>query len=124
MLQPCVSAQHFHTHLARYMQCMAEVRRLEEAKVAQMVDIVNDKARELLELCHATHIAPPEGLRHCIAEINSDARNPGAAADLLAKLVRMLAEVQVSGCVLGWDRYPGSIWVQHVSALSRQPYGK
>ncbi len=53
------------------------------------------QARELLELCASSHIAPPDGLRACISAINSDSRSPGAAADLLAKLMHMLAEVRV-----------------------------
>jgi hypothetical protein len=49
-----------------------------------------------MELCQATHVAPPEGLGPCIAAINAaEGRTPGAAADLLTKLVRMLSEVQV-----------------------------
>jgi len=49
-----------------------------------------------MELCQDTHIAPPEGLGACVATINApEGRSPGAAADLLTKLVRMLSEVQV-----------------------------
>jgi hypothetical protein len=48
-----------------------------------------------MSLCSEAHIAPPEALGHCIAALNApDGRTPGAAADLLSKLVRMLAEVQ------------------------------
>jgi hypothetical protein len=77
---------------------MYEVRRLEEAKVAQMVDLVMQKEQELLALCSATHIDPPEGLARFVEEISREGTipQPGAVADLLAKLVRMLAEVQVS----------------------------
>ncbi|KAI8473021.1 MAG: hypothetical protein J3K34DRAFT_457577 [Monoraphidium minutum] len=83
-------------HTRSLEKCMAEVRRCEDAKVAQMLEIVNGKARELVELCSDTHIAPPDGLGACIAAINApEGRSPGAAADLLTKLVRMLSEVQV-----------------------------
>ena len=80
------------------VQCMYEVRRLEEAKVAQMVDLVRDKEQELLALCAATHIDAPEGLARYVEEISREGTipQPGAVADLLAKLVRMLTEVQVS----------------------------
>ncbi|KIZ07743.1 hypothetical protein MNEG_0212 [Monoraphidium neglectum] len=83
-------------HTRSLEKCMAEVRRCEEAKVAQMLEIVNAKARELIDLCAETHIAPPGGLGPCIAALNApQGRSPGAAADLLTKLVRMLSEVQV-----------------------------
>lgn len=51
-----------------------------------------------MDLCRETHIAPPEGLGGCIVAINRpEGRSPGAAADLLTKLVCMLSEIQV-----GW----------------------
>lgn len=61
-----------------------------------------DKARELVELCAATHITPPDGLAAALAEVSGERRNPGAAADLLTKLVRMLAEVQVRAASAEW----------------------
>ncbi|GBF94150.1 hypothetical protein Rsub_07137 [Raphidocelis subcapitata] len=83
-------------HARSLERCMGEVRRCEDAKVARMLDIVNAKARELMSLCSEAHIAPPPALGHCIAAFNApEGRNPGAAADLLSKLVRMLSEVQV-----------------------------
>lgn len=55
------------------------------------------RARELLQLCSDTHIAPPAGVGSCLEAVNAPGgARRGAAADLLAKLVRMLAEVQVS----------------------------
>jgi len=50
---------------------------------------------ELTAMCRDSHVEQPEGLQEALVAINSEARNPGAAAELLAKLLHMLAEVQV-----------------------------
>lgn len=77
------------------LQCLAEVRRLEIVRTQQMVDLVNSKGAELRAMCADSHVAEPAGLVEALDAINSEDRNPGAAAELLAKLLHMLAEVQV-----------------------------
>lgn len=74
---------------------MAEVRRLEDVRAQQMVDLVHSKGAELHAMCAQSHVAPPTGLEEALTAIDSEDRNPGAAAELLAKLLHMLAEVQV-----------------------------
>eukprot|EP00878_Enallax_costatus_P027660 GHUV01029802.1.p1 GENE.GHUV01029802.1~~GHUV01029802.1.p1 ORF type:complete len:632 (+),score=237.56 GHUV01029802.1:325-2220(+) len=76
-------------------KCMSEVRRLEDVRTQQMVDLVNSKGAELRAMCRESHVAEPAGLVEALTAINSEDRNPGAAAELLAKLLHMLAEVQV-----------------------------
>jgi hypothetical protein len=80
---------------------MAEVRRLEDVRYQQMVDLVLSKGAELTAMCKESHVAEPAGLQEQLTAIVSNDRNPGAAAELLAKLLHMLAEVQVR---------PGSHW--------------
>jgi hypothetical protein len=87
-------------------QCMAEVRRLEDVRYQQMVDLVMSKGRELSAMCTDSHVAQPPGLNEALAAIDSNDRNPGAAAELLSKLLHMLAEVQVGlVCLLGPQRW-------------------
>lgn len=74
---------------------MAEVRRLEDVRYQQMVDLVLAKGAELSAMCTDSHVEEPAGLQEALAAIHSNDRNPGAAAELLAKLLHMLAEVQV-----------------------------
>jgi hypothetical protein len=74
---------------------MAEVRRLEDVRYQQMVDLVLAKGAELAAMCTDSHVAQPPGLSEALAAIDSNDRNPGAAAELLSKLLHMLAEVQV-----------------------------
>lgn len=74
---------------------MAEVRRLEDMRYQQMVDLVLAKGAELTALCKDSHVAEPAGLQEALIAIHSNDRNPGAAAELLAKLLQMLAEMQV-----------------------------
>ena len=84
---------------------MAEVRRLEDVRYQQMVDLVLSKGAELSAMCTDSHVAEPAGLQEALAAIHGSDRNPGAAAELLAKLLHMLAEVQVGfggAWVLGW----------------------
>lgn len=102
---------------------MAEVRRLEDVRYQQMVDLVLHKGAELQGLCAASHVAQPAGLEQALAEMRATTttctdeegvggmvleRNPGAAAELLAKLLHMLAEVQV--CT-DWILGVGVLWV-------------
>lgn len=82
-------------HGASLEKCMAEVRRLEDMRYQQMVDLVLAKGAELTALCKDSHVAEPAGLQEALTAIHSNDRNPGAAAELLAKLLQMLAEVQV-----------------------------
>lgn len=77
------------------MQCMSEVRRLEDVRTQQMVDLVHSKGAELSAMCAESHVDEPAGLADALTAINNEDRNPGAAAELLAKLLHMLAEVQV-----------------------------
>lgn len=81
-------------------QCQAEVRRLEGVQLQQMLDLINGRAQELRQLCADSHVAEPPGLSEALQEVNSGDRNPGAAADLLAKLFAMLGEVKVR--LAGW----------------------
>lgn len=86
---------------------MAEVRRLEDVRYQQMVDLVMAKGQELAAMCTDSHVAQPPGLDDALAAIDSNDRNPGAAAELLSKLLHMLAEVQV-GCVGGCNQGHGA----------------
>lgn len=91
-----VSIVHWiHPCLPLMLQCMSEVRRLEDVRAQQMVDLVNSKGAELQTMCAESHVAEPSGLVEALAAVNCEDRNPGAAAELLAKLLHMLAEVQV-----------------------------
>jgi len=74
---------------------MSEVRRLEDVRYQQMVDLVVAKGEELSALCGDSHVEEPAGLQDALQAIHSNDRNPGAAAEMLAKLLHMLAEVQV-----------------------------
>jgi hypothetical protein len=112
---------------------MAEVRRLEDMRYQQMVELVLTKGEELSSMCKGalactnggpetprsphtngpavtqrpvcslsaapknteSHVEEPAGLQAALAAIHGEDRNPGAAAELLAKLLHMLAEVQV-----------------------------
>jgi hypothetical protein len=76
---------------------MSEVRRLEGCKTQQMRDLINSKARDLTDLCAATHVPAPD-LVPMLAEVSVRAQaestgGVGQLADVLAKLVHMLAEV-------------------------------
>jgi hypothetical protein len=76
---------------------MSEVRRLEGCKTQQMRDLINAKARDLTELCAATHVPAPD-LGPMLAEVSVRAQaestsGVGRLADVLGKLVHMLAEV-------------------------------
>jgi hypothetical protein len=71
------------------------VRRLEDVQLQQMLDLINGRAAELRALCADSHVAEPGGLAEALTAVNSGTRNPGAAADLLAKLFAMLGEVKV-----------------------------
>jgi hypothetical protein len=86
------------------LQCQAEVRRLEDVQLQQMLDLINARADELRALCADSHLAEPGGLAEALTAVNSGTRNPGAAADLLAKLFAMLGEVKVgaAGGAAGW----------------------
>lgn len=80
---------------------MSEVRRLEGCKTQQMRDLITAKAKELMELCHTTHVPAPD-LGPMLAEVSvrAQAEHSGGAgqlADVLAKLVHMLAEVGATG---------------------------
>jgi hypothetical protein len=44
-------------------------------------------------------VAEPAGLQEALAAVHGSNRNPGAAAELLTKLLHMLAEVQVGAAV-------------------------
>jgi hypothetical protein len=66
-----------------------------------MLDLINGRAQELRALCADSHVAEPPGLGEALAAVNSGDRNPGAAADLLAKLFAMLGEVKVCAYVCG-----------------------
>lgn len=81
------------------LQCQAEVRRLEDVQAQQMIDMINTRANDLRALCADSHVAEPDGLAEELASINSETRNPGAAADLLAKLFAMLGEIKVGCCI-------------------------
>lgn len=76
---------------------MDEVRRLEDVRYQQMVDLVLAKGAELSALCIDSHVEEPAGLQDALDAMHEQDRNPGAAAELLAKLLHMLAEVQVGG---------------------------
>ncbi|WIA37030.1 hypothetical protein OEZ86_014014 [Tetradesmus obliquus] len=82
-------------HARSLEKCQAEVRRLEGVQLQQMLDLINGRAQELRQLCADSHVAEPPGLSEALQEVNSGDRNPGAAADLLAKLFAMLGEVKV-----------------------------
>jgi hypothetical protein len=90
---------------------MAEVRRLEGVKLAQMVALVRAKEGELRALCEDTHVEPPPQLAGCMEALDSAADSPGSAANLLAALISMLAEVEVRVGVglevveVGWWRW-------------------
>jgi hypothetical protein len=85
------------------LQCQAEVRRLEDVQLQQMLDLINDRADELRALCADSHVAEPGGLAEALTAVNSSGpRNPGAAADLLAKLFAMLGEVKVGAAAARW----------------------
>jgi hypothetical protein len=84
---------------------MSEVRRLEGCKTQQMRDLINAKARELAELCATTHVPAP-ALAPMLAEVSvrAQAESTGGAgqlADVLSKLVHMLAEVGAAGAGAG-----------------------
>jgi hypothetical protein len=67
-----------------------------------MVDLVVSKGEALSALCRDSHVQEPAGLQAALTVLHSEERNPGAAAELLAKLLHMLAEVQVCRwCVEG-----------------------
>jgi hypothetical protein len=88
-------AEYLCAAAAAGLQCQAEVRRLEGVQLQQMLDLINGRAEELRALCADSHVAEPPGLAEALAAVNSGSRNPGAAADLLAKLFAMLGEVKV-----------------------------
>ncbi|KAF6264709.1 microtubule associated protein-domain-containing protein [Scenedesmus sp. NREL 46B-D3] len=82
-------------HARSLEKCQAAVHRLEHLQLQQMLDLINARADELRSLCADSHVAEPAGLAEALQAVNDDTRNPGAAADLLAKLCAMLGEVKV-----------------------------
>lgn len=107
-LLPC-AALHYSRSCCRYQQplltppplpslhsqCLAEVKRLEAMRTQQMLDLINAKAAELRALCSDSHLEEPTALPGLLAAVNDDeARPPGWAAEQLAKLLAMLAEVR------------------------------
>lgn len=89
---------------------MSEVRRLEDVRYQQMVDLVLSKGAELSAMCLDSHVEQPAGLQQALDAIHGNDRNPGAAAELLAKLLHMLAEVQVREKERGRER-GRKLWV-------------
>lgn len=82
-------------HTKTLTKCMKEVQRLEKAQAQLLLGLILQKKDELEELCKATHLPMPDVSPLLVGGDGQTEGNCGMIADNLAKLVRMVAEVNL-----------------------------
>lgn len=82
-------------HTSTLTKCMKEVQRLERAQAQLLLGLIHQKKSELEELCKKTHLPMPDVSPLLVGGDGQTDTNCGIIADNLAKLVRMVAEVNL-----------------------------